>query len=73
MALSKQVEDSLRASQEYLRDALSFSARTERPYISKHIADMLAQIDNLVDVVALLDKLDNMDLKERLDEFTNNE
>ena len=73
MALSKQVEDSLRASQEYLRDALSFSARTERPYISKHIADMLAQIDNLVDVVPLLDKLDNMDLKEKLDEFTNNE
>jgi len=73
MALSKQVEDSLRASQEYLRDALSFSARTERPYVSKHIADMLAQIDNLVDVVPLLDKLDNIDLKERLDEFTNNE
>ena len=72
MALSKQVEDSLRASQEYLRDALSFSARTERPYVSKHIADMLAQIDNLVDVVPLLDKLDNIDLKERLDEFTNN-
>ena len=73
MALSKQVEDSLRASQEYLRDALSFSARTARPYISKHIADMLAQIDNLVEVVPLLDKLDNMDLKEKLDEFTNNE
>ena len=73
MALSKQVEDSLRASQEYLRDALSFSARTERPYVSKHIADMLAQIDNLVEGVPLLDKLDNMDLKERLDEFTNNE
>ena len=73
MALSKQVEDSLRASQEYLSDALSFSARTERPYISKHIADMLAQIDNLVEVVPLLDKLDNMDLKEKLVEFTNNE
>ena len=73
MALSKQVEDSLRASQEYLRDALSFSARTEKPYVSKHIADMLAQIDNLVEVVPLLDKLDNIDLKERLDEFTNNE
>ena len=73
MALSKQVEDSLRASQEYLREALSFSARTEKPYVSKHIADMLAQIDNLVEVVPLLDKLDNMDLKEKLDEFTNNE
>ena len=73
MALSKQVEDSLRASQEYLRDALSFSARTERPYVSKHIADMLAQIDNLCDVIPLLDKLENMDLQQRLDEFTNNE
>ena len=55
-----------------IRDS-SFSARTEKPYVSKHIADMLAQIDNLVEVVPLLDKLDNMDLKERLDEFTNNE
>ena len=71
MALSKQVEDSLRASQEYLRDALSFSARTEKPYISKHIADMLAQIDNLVEVIPLLDKLEKMDLPERLDDFTN--
>ena len=72
MALSKQVEDSLRASQEYLRDALSFCARTEKPYVSKHIADMLAQIDNLVEVIPLLDKLEKMDLPERLDEFTNN-
>jgi len=71
MALSKQVEDSLRASQEYLRDALSFSARTEKPYVSKHIADMLAQIDNLVEVIPLLDKLQKMDLPERLDDFTN--
>ena len=72
MALSTQVEDSLRASQEHLRDALSFSARTEKPYVSKHIADMLAQIDNLCDVIPLLDKLENMDLQQRLDEFTNN-
>ena len=69
MALSKQVEDSLRASQEYLRDALSFSARTERPYISKHIADMLAQIDNLVDVIPLLDKVENAYNQYRLDEL----
>jgi hypothetical protein len=68
MALSKQVEDSLRASQEYLRDALSFSARTEKPYVSKHIADMLAQIDNLVDVVPLLDQVENA-YKYRLDEL----
>ena len=69
MALSKQVEDSLRASQEYLRDALSFSARTEKPYVSKHIADMLAQIDNLCDVVPLLDKVENAYNQYRLDEL----
>ena len=72
MALSKQVETSLIEAQEDLRNALSFSARTEKPYISKHIADMLAQIDNLVDIVPLLDKVEKMDLSERLDEFTNN-
>ena len=71
MALSKQVEDSLIDAQQDLRDALSFSARTEKPYVSKHIADMLAQIDNLVEVIPLLDKLEKMDLPERLDDFTN--
>ena len=62
MALSKQVEDSLRASQEYLRDALSFSARTEKPYVSKLIADMLYNIDNLCAATELLDNLENNDL-----------
>jgi len=33
---------------------------------------MLAQIDNLVDIVPLLDKVEKIDLQERLDEFTNN-
>ena len=69
MALSKQVEESLRASQENLREALSFSARTEKPYVSKHIADMLAQIDNLVDVIPLLDKVENAYNQYRLDEL----
>ena len=73
MALSKQVEDSLRQSQDHLREALSFSARTEKPYVSKHIADMLAQIDNLVDIVPLLDKVEKLDLQDKLDEFTNNQ
>ena len=59
MALSKQVEDSLRASQEYLRDALSFSARSEAPYVSKHIADMLHNIDNLIHVTELLSEVED--------------
>ena len=42
MALSKQVEESLVEAQEDLRNALSFSARTEKPYVSKHIADTVS-------------------------------
>ena len=47
MALSQQVEYSLREAQEALRNSLAFSARNEKPYVSKHIADMLANIENL--------------------------
>ncbi len=58
MALSQQVEDSLREAQENLRNALAYSARTESPYMSKHIADMLARIDSLVDLDKLIDTME---------------
>ena len=59
MALSQQVEYSLREAQEALRNALSFAARSEKPYVSKHIAVMLADIENLVDATELIEKLEN--------------
>ena len=59
MALSQQVEYSLREAQEALRNALSFAARSEKPYVSKHIADMLANIENLVDAIDIVEKLEN--------------
>ena len=59
MALSQQVEDSLRDSQEELRNALAFAARNEKPYVSKHIADMLANIENLLDAVDIVEKIEN--------------
>ena len=40
MALSETVKASLRDAQENLKDALACSARTEKPFVSKHIADM---------------------------------
>ena len=55
MTLTKTVEESLRDAQENLRNALAFAARSEKPYVSKHIADMLANIDNLCAVTELLD------------------
>jgi len=59
MALSQQVEYSLREAQESLRNALSFAARSEKPYVSKHIADMLANIDNLCHVTDLIESLED--------------
>ena len=63
--LTQQVEDSLRASQEHLRDALAFAARGEKPYVAKHIASFLADIDNLVDAQDIIEKM-----RERLVEET---
>ena len=59
MTLSKQVEESLRDAQSNMRNALAFSARGEKPYVSKHIADMLHRIDNLIDVSDVLEKLES--------------
>ena len=59
MALSEQVEISLRDAQENLRNALAFAARNEKPFVSKHIADMLANIENLVDAIDIVEKLEN--------------
>ena len=60
MTLSNQVEDSLRESQECLRNALAYSARNEKPYISKHIADMLMTIDSLIDMEDMIEKIENL-------------
>ena len=50
MTLSKQVQDSLDEATASLRNALAFAARSEEPYISKHIADVMFQIENLKNV-----------------------
>ena len=54
MTLSKQVQSSLDEAVASLRNALAFSARSEEPYISKHIADIMFQIENLKNVSNLL-------------------
>tara|TARA_B100001173_G_C15843091_1_gene485509 strand:+ start:74 stop:277 length:204 start_codon:yes stop_codon:yes gene_type:complete len=49
MALTQQVSDSLDDAKANLRNALSFAARTEEPYVSKHIADVLMAIETIKD------------------------
>ena len=59
MALSETVKSSLRDAQENLKNALAYSARTEKPFVSKHIAEMLANIDNLIDASDMIEKIEN--------------
>jgi len=54
MTLSTPVQDSLREAQSNLRNALSFAARTESPYTTKHIADMLSKIEAIMDAEELI-------------------
>lgn len=58
MALSKSVEESLKEAEASLRNALSYAARQEKPFVAKHIACMIADIDNLIKADELMDKLE---------------
>ena len=64
MALSEQVETSLNEAQDKLRDALAFAARSEKPYISKHISDMMMKIDCLCEVSTLIDAVEEYQEKD---------
>ena len=59
MALSTQVETALNEAQDKLREALAFAARSEKPYISKHISDMMMKIDCLNEVSTLIDNVED--------------
>ena len=59
MELSDTVKLSLRDAQENLRNALAYSARTEKPYVSKHIADILTSIDNIIDAADIIHRIEN--------------
>ena len=62
MALSDTVKASLTDAQEDLRNALAYAARTEKPFVSKHIAGLLADIENLIDASDVIDSIENRKL-----------
>ena len=64
MALTKQVEIALNEAQDKLREALAFAARSEKPYISKHISDMMMKIDCLNEVSTLIDSVEEYQEKD---------
>tara|TARA_E500000331_G_scaffold270978_1_gene262587 strand:- start:1160 stop:1357 length:198 start_codon:yes stop_codon:yes gene_type:complete len=58
MKVSKQVEDSVKEAITNLRNALAFAARTEEPYVAKHIADKIMDLDMLIQVNNLISHLE---------------
>tara|TARA_B100000902_G_scaffold165894_1_gene160805 strand:- start:878 stop:1063 length:186 start_codon:yes stop_codon:yes gene_type:complete len=60
MKVSKQVEDSVKDAIENLRNALAFAARSEEPYIAKHLADKIMDLDTLIEVNQLMADLENV-------------
>jgi len=60
MSLSTQVSESLKDAQSDLRNALAYAARNEEPWMVKHIATALADIDNLFHVESLLERADKV-------------
>ena len=59
MALSETVKTSLKDAQEALKNALAYAARTEKSFVSKNIADMVALIDNIIDASEMIEKIEN--------------
>jgi uncharacterized protein YqcC (DUF446 family) len=59
MSLSNQVEDNLKEAEGCLRNALHWSAKNEKPFVSREISDMICRIDTLRKTDQLLDKLEN--------------
>lgn len=55
MALSQQVEESLKEAERNLRDALAFAARNEKPMIVKQISDMITCIDGMATMDSVMD------------------
>ena len=72
MALSKQVEESLKKAEVHLRDALAFAARVEKPFVVRELGGIIAHLDNLQSTETLFDKMstaiDRMEKEQETDE-----
>lgn len=59
MALSKSVEDSLKEAEQSLRNALAYAARQEKPFVAKVISNTIYDINSLISMDALIDKMED--------------
>ncbi len=64
MALSQQVQSSLKDAESNLRNALAFAARNEKPFVNVIISKMIRDIDNIISTENLLDQLEEKTKKD---------
>ena len=57
--LSPKVKEELLEAQSHLRAALKNASVNEKPFVCKHIADILHSLDTLEHTEEILDKLEN--------------
>jgi len=59
MALSKSVEENLKEAEGYLRNALHWADKNERPVVCTTISKVIQEIETLQSFDSLMDKLEN--------------
>lgn len=57
--LSPKVKEEILEAQSHVRSALKNAAVNEKPFVCKHLADILHALENLEKTEELLDKLEN--------------
>lgn len=57
MAISQPVLEPLREAEKLLRDALAYSARTEKAHVPAVISELIVQINNLIDMTELMENM----------------
>lgn len=58
MAISQPVLDPLREAEKNLREALAYSARTEKAHVPAVIAELIVKINTLIDMTEFLEDVE---------------
>ena len=59
MALSNQVQENIKEAEGYLRNALHWAAKNERPVVCTTISKVIQEIETLQSFDSLMDKLES--------------
>jgi hypothetical protein len=59
MTLSSSTQEYLLEAEGCLRNALHWSAKNEKPFVSSAISEMICRIDSLIKTDALMDQIEN--------------